>query len=64
MAEWNTLKRCGESAYLDCIDEEEWQRLSEPYASKTQVIKGKKGYSPHQWYRVLARPTAFWPRLN
>ncbi len=36
----------GESAYLDCIDDEEWQRLSEPYASEPQLIEGKKGYSP------------------
>ncbi len=35
-----------ESAYLDCIDEDEWQRLSEPYASEPQIIEGKKGYSP------------------
>jgi hypothetical protein len=36
----------GESAYFDCIDDDEWQRLSEPYASEPQVIEGKNGYSP------------------
>ncbi len=39
MVEWNILKKIldigGESAYLDCIDDNE-----------PQLIEGKKGYSP------------------